>query len=184
VWSIDHVVHTGVSRARNINALFFMLGWAQCESHKKRIRTHSGASRTWSIDALFFMLSWVHCESHKKHAGTHYAELAFLHLMQSVGHIVHFGSSVAWNINALFFMLGWVQSGSYKKRALAYYTELVFLHVVRSAAHVVHSLHPERETLIHYFSCSGGSDADPLKSVSRHVTQNLCFCILCDMWIT
>jgi hypothetical protein len=36
-------------------------------------------------------------------------------------------------------------------------------------------VHPGRETLTHYFSCSDGSGADPKKSTMRDVTLNLGF---------
>jgi hypothetical protein len=43
--------------------------------------------------------------STKKCTMTHYNELLFLHLVASMGHVVHFSASGAQNIDTLFFML-------------------------------------------------------------------------------
>jgi hypothetical protein len=36
-------------------------------------------------------------------------------------------------------------------------------------------VHSGLKMLTHYFSCSGGPDADPTKSVMRHILLNFCF---------
>jgi hypothetical protein len=40
VGSMSLVVHSGASRVRNIDALFFMIRWAWCGFHKKHAGTH------------------------------------------------------------------------------------------------------------------------------------------------
>jgi hypothetical protein len=141
--------------SRNIDALFFIFGWAQCSIHKKRVGTHytklvffhsvessshvahSGSSEPRNIDTLFSMLGWAWCGFHKKRIRTRYTELVFLHLVGFAGHVVHSGVSSAGNIDALFFMLQWARCGIDKKHAGTQYAKLVFLHLVGS--NVVHS---------------------------------------------
>jgi hypothetical protein len=75
--SVGHVLHFGASGPQNIDALFFMLGWAWCGFHEKHGGTsyvelvflhpvgfavhveNFGASGIRNIDALFFMLGWA-----------------------------------------------------------------------------------------------------------------------------
>jgi hypothetical protein len=76
-------VNSGASGERNINILFFMLGWDRYVLDKKRAGTryaelvfwhpvgfvghivHSGASGLRNVDAIFYVLGWARCSFHK-----------------------------------------------------------------------------------------------------------------------
>jgi hypothetical protein len=65
--------------------------------------------------ALYFMLGWARCDFRKMRVRTCYAELVFIHLVGSAGHIGHSCASEARNIDAPFFILGWAQYNFRKK---------------------------------------------------------------------
>jgi hypothetical protein len=89
VGSTGHV-HSGASRAQNVDALIFMLAWAEYGFKKKYARkryaelvslypmgsvghvVHSSASGVQNVDALFFLLRWARCAFYKKRVGTCY----------------------------------------------------------------------------------------------------------------
>jgi hypothetical protein len=145
-------MHSGTSRAWNINTLLFMLRWAQRGSHKKHVGTcHAKLvflHPVWSTchvvrfccvrgtkhQNTIFMLGWAQCEYHKK--------------------------STLWHVTPNLCLCIWCDLW-------------VALWVL---------VRPGHKTLMHYLSYSCGPSADLTKSTPGHVTTDLCFCIQVDLW--
>jgi hypothetical protein len=81
-------------------------------------------------------------------------------------------------------MLGWDRCGFHKKRSGTHYTKLVFLHPLRSVAHVVYSSAFGTQNVNALFFIIGWPIVVSVKSTSRHVMPNLCFCVRWDQRVT
>jgi hypothetical protein len=73
VESAGHVVHPGASGPRNVEAVFFVVGWVHCGFYKMCVGT--------SYAELVLL--------HTKCVRTRHAELVIFHLVGSAGHVVH-----------------------------------------------------------------------------------------------
>jgi hypothetical protein len=83
------------------------------------------------------MLGWVRCRFHKKRIERRFAELAFLHPIGSMGHIVLSGASGHETSTHYFSCLGGTGTNR-QKQTVTRYAEQVFLHPVGFACHIVH----------------------------------------------
>jgi hypothetical protein len=148
-------VHFGASVEWNIDALFFLLGWAWCGFHKNRaghitpnlcfcIRwylrvTYSILVRPGHETSMHYFLysGGISKGSAKSGLGHITPNLSFLHPVGSVGDVVHSGAFGVRIVDALFFLHGWA-CGFQKKRGGTHYAELGLLHPVGYVGHVVH----------------------------------------------
>jgi hypothetical protein len=94
------------------------------------------------------MPGWDRYGLKKKHRDT-FRQTWVLHPVGFVGHIVHCIGSGTQKVDALIFMLLWDRYGFHEKCDGTRYAN----------------------------TCVFASDTDSRKSLMRHVTPNLCFCI-------
>jgi hypothetical protein len=146
VGSAGHLVHSGPSIARNVDALSFVLWWARggavsIKSAPGHVTSNWCFFIWWDlcVTKCIPVRPWDWYRYDKKHVRTRYTEIVFLHPVGSVGHLVHSRASAHAKRFPIFFMLQWDRYGFDKKRIGTRYAELMFLHSLRSTGHVQHS---------------------------------------------
>jgi hypothetical protein len=164
VGSVGHVVLSIASEARNVYAIFFMVGWVWDGFLTKRAGTRYPELVLFhpvecaSCSAFRFVRSMKHLRTifHARVGSVRIPQKArwdtlgrtcVLHPVGSTGHVVHFSASGPRNVDKLFVILRWERYGFYKKRVETHYAKLEFLHPVGSAGHVVHSGPPRPQNV-------------------------------------
>jgi hypothetical protein len=110
-------------------------------------------------------------------------KLLFLHQVGPTGHVVHSDASRVRNVGALFLMLGWDRYGFHEKRVVTQYAKYVFFHLVGSIGHVVHFSASRMRNIDGLFFMLRKDRYGYPKSAPGHITPNLCFCSLWDLWV-
>jgi hypothetical protein len=106
-----HVVHSGASEARNVDALFLMLVWDWCKFNKNA-RGHVMPNLCFASSRIYASRCALRCVRGVKRRSTIFlARVGPVHILEKahrdVGHVVHFGASGVRNIDTLFFLLLW-----------------------------------------------------------------------------
>jgi hypothetical protein len=113
VGSAGHLVHSGASVARNVDALSFVLGWARGGAVSiKRVPGHVTPNMCFCI--------WQKAHWDMLHQNCVFASGGIC------GHIMHSGEFGARNVGRLLFMLVWAWCGFPKKRVRTRYANLCF----------------------------------------------------------
>jgi hypothetical protein len=150
------VAHSGASRVQNVNAVFFILGWALCEYHK-----NSAGTRYTKLVFMHPMRSGGHvvhsvasgCKTSTHYFSTFYGPGVGPHeaCQDKLRRTCVFASCVIWRSRCGFWCVRgvkhrctifhvWVNScWSHRKRVGTRYAELMFLHPVQSGGHIMRS---------------------------------------------
>jgi hypothetical protein len=191
VGSAAHVVHSSASRARNVNALFFMLWWDLYRFRKKREGTRYARlvfCIRWDLRVTYYISVHPGRETSKHffHARVGPVQIPQKAHWDTLRQTCVFASIRICRSRSAFrcvqatkhrhtiFKVRWDRYGFHKKRVRTRDAKIVFLHQLGSTGHVVHPMCPRHETSTHYFSCSGGTGTDSTNSALGHVTLNLC----------
>jgi hypothetical protein len=110
------------------------------------------------------MLGWDRYRFDKMLARTRYTKVVFLHLVGSVGHVVHSGASGARNGDTLLFMLRWDPDGFDKSVPGHVTVNLCFCIRWDIRFTYCFPVHLRLETLAYYFLCSVWTGTDLTKA--------------------
>jgi hypothetical protein len=148
------------------------------------------------------MLEWDQYGFHRKHSGTRYTELAFLHPVGSMGHVVVPVHPGLKTLTHYFLCSGGNGTDSTKREPGNITPNLCFCMQWDLRVTLCIPMLLGHQTMKHYFfmlRCdwygfhkwalgnivhSGVSGTDYTKSMPRHITVNLCFHIRWDPWVT